>query len=83
MTQFSSKPPFRKKHWENDRTYMFVDRPQHNPTNPILAKLRGLGKPHRASWVSGFLDQATHVRFPNWTDEQVDHAVRVLSRRVK
>ena len=56
------------------------NRPQHNPTNPILTKLRSLKEVHRHSWVDGFLDQASHVRFPNWTDAETDHAVKVLTR---
>lgn len=40
MSLFSSRPPFKRKHWESDRSYTFVDRPQNNPTNPILTALR-------------------------------------------
>lgn len=71
MVQFSSKPPFRKKFWESDRVYTFVDLPQHNPTNPILlARRNNPGEP---------IYYRNLERWPTW--EEVEHARKVLTRR--
>lgn len=57
------------------------DRPQHNPTNPILAKLRTLKPVHRPAWIEGFLNaEVERYNWPNWTHMEIQHAYKVLTR---
>lgn len=87
MTQFSSKPPFNDDpepwtdYWERSAEKwapgdVFAprpkyDRPQHNPTNPILlARRNNPGEP---------IYYRNLERWPTW--EEVEHARKVLTRR--
>lgn len=57
------------------------DRPQHNPTNPVLLKLRSIPEDWKAIWVEGFLNaDAEAYNWPNWTSMEIQHAYRVLVR---
>jgi hypothetical protein len=53
---------------------------QHNEPNPILVKFRSIPEDSREAWHHGFLAAAERVLFAPWTDEQADHARRVLDR---
>lgn len=57
-----------------------LDRPRYNPTNPILTKFREIPEGSREPWRTGFLNAAKHQRFAAWSGDEVEHAVRVLSR---
>ncbi|QDK01374.1 hypothetical protein SEA_WATERT_105 [Microbacterium phage WaterT] len=57
------------------------NRPQHNPTNPVLLKLRSIPGDWKAIWVEGFLNaDAEAYNWPNWTSMEIQHAYRVLTR---
>lgn len=52
------------------------DRPQSNPTNPILAELReGVSADASNDWVATYL-----ATLPDWEEGEVGHARRVLTR---
>lgn len=84
MVQFSSKPPF------NDDPYPtyppgghpMYDRPQHNPSNPILLEFREL---HAATgnplWTDAYLSASDLIE--EWDEHDTkhwDHAMDVFTR---
>lgn len=64
------------------------DRPQHNPTNPILTEFRGVAgryysfRRDLAWWLECLNDPSFDYSAEGylWTPEQVDHARRALTR---
>ena len=54
--------------------------PQRNRPNPILVKYRTIPATSQGWWLTGFIAAAERARFASWSDEQVDHARRVLTR---
>lgn len=101
MTQFSSKPPFNDDpapwadYWERSAEQWApgdvyaprpeYERPQHNPTNPILTEfrriVRGTGN---GLYVTAFLFSGDLLEEPgSYPEEQWHHAMDVLEKILK
>lgn len=48
--------------------------------NPIIQKYMSLPEDSKKAWLRGFLDAAKHVRFVNWTQSQVDEAIKIFAK---
>lgn len=91
MTQFSSKPPFNddpepwngvgaEDIWDPRPEY---NRPQHNPTNPILTEFRKLhAETGNDLWTDAYLSWSDLIEEDWGTKDEYWHAFSVLGKIV-